>query len=158
MTDKMRRLHVLRSIAIIAAPFVFAGGAAAELGGKAPNIQLDRAQLGAQLQTTPHTGRTTYAMTLPNGGSVKEFANPSGAVFAVTWSGPGKPDLRMLLGNHFKSLQAASAVRNPRFRRVPPHVDQSDLVIQTGGHMGYFWGVAYVPSLAPTGFSVADLK
>jgi hypothetical protein len=36
-------------------------------------------------------------------------------------------------------------------------VAQRDLQIQAGGHMGWFHGVAYIPSLAPAGFSVGDL-
>ena len=32
-----------------------------------------------------------------------------------------------------------------------------DLVIQTGGHMGWFNGIAYIPSLTPPGFTPADL-
>jgi len=155
---KARRVCLGIAIGAIAGPLTLSSSAVAGLGAKAPSIQLDRAQLGASLHAVPRGGHTTYAMALPNGAAVKEFANAAGAVFAVTWSGPGKPDLRALLGSHFPALQAASRVRDPRFRRVPPQVHQSDLVIQTGGHMGYFWGVAYIPSLAPAGFSVADLK
>jgi hypothetical protein len=156
--SKARRVRLGLAVGAIAGSLAVSSGAIAGLGGKAPSIQADRAQLGASLHATPQAGRTTYAMALPNGAAVKEFTNATGAVFAVTWSGPGKPDLRALLGSHFQALQAASRVRDPRFRRVPPQVHQSDLVIQTGGHMGYFWGVAYIPSLAPAGFSVADLK
>lgn len=155
---KARRVCLGIAIWAIAGPFALSSSAVAGLGAKAPSIQLDRAQLGASLHAMPQGKRTTYAMALPNGAAVREFANAAGAVFAVTWSGPGKPDLRALLGSHFPALQAASRVRDPRFRRVPPQIHQSNLVIQTGGHMGYFWGMAYIPSLAPAGFSVADLK
>lgn len=155
---KAHGVRYLAATGVIAASLLVASGASAGLGGGRPSVQLDRAQLGARLQATPQAGRTAYAMTLANGGSVKEFTNSAGAVYAVTWSGPGKPDLRALLGGHFQALQTASARLDPRFRRVPVHVHQADLVVQTGGHMGYFWGVAYIPSLAPAGFSVADLK
>jgi hypothetical protein len=155
---KARRVRLGIAVGAMTGSLFASSAAVAGLGGKAPSVQLDRVQLGARLQTTPQAGRTLFAMTRPNGASVKEFTNAAGAVFAVTWSGPGKPDLRTLLGPHFNALQAASRARDPRFRRVPPQVHQSDLVIQTGGHMGYFWGVAYIPSLAPAGFSVADLK
>ena len=41
--------------------------------------------------------------------------------------------------------------------RQPPQVARRDLQIQAGGHMGWFHGVAFVPSLAPPGFSIGDL-
>lgn len=99
-----------------------------------------------------------HELTRPNGGMVREFTNASGTVFAVTWSGPGKPDLGALLGSYFPTFQANSAAttRRGRFRR-PASVAQPDLQIQVEGYMGWFRGVAYVPSLAPAGFSVSDL-
>lgn len=135
-----------------------AGSAQAKLGGKVATVQADRTALGALAQTSAATTNGVYDMTLPNGASVKEFANPQGDVFAVTWSGPGKPDLRTLLGKYFTPFQAASARINPLARRQPAHLKQGDLVIETGGHMGYFWGVAYIPSLEPAGFDLAGLK
>jgi hypothetical protein len=86
---------------------------------------------------------------------VREFTNAKGQVFAVTWSGPGKPDLRTLLGNYFPSYQTATGVGLPgrRMLRKPTQVSQSDLQIQSTGHMGWFHGVAFIPSLAPPGFS-----
>jgi len=33
-----------------------------------------------------------------------------------------------------------------------------DLQIQAGGHMGWFHGVAFIPSLAPAGFSTSNLS
>lgn len=102
---------------------------------------------------------TRHELTRANGGSVREFSNPNGQVFAVTWSGPGKPDLRALLGRYFTTLQASggSGGRSLHALRRPAQVSQRDLQIQTGGHMGWFHGVAYIPSLAPPGFSASDL-
>ena len=132
--------------------------ASAELGGAMTGVQVDRAHLNARLQSMPSGSHTIHRMTLPNGGAVKEFTNASGRVYAVTWSGPGKPDLRSLLGGYFARFQADNARISPRARRRPPQVNRPELVIQTGGHMGYFWGVAFVPTLAPADFSVTDLQ
>ncbi|MEN2788699.1 DUF2844 domain-containing protein [Sphingomonas oligophenolica] len=137
---------------------LLATSARAELGGAMAGVQTDRAQLKAQIVSVPKSTHTIHEMTLPNGGGVKEFTNTKGQVYAVTWSGPGKPDLRSLLGGYFTTFQADNAKLNPRARRRPASVHRSDLVIQTGGHMGYFWGVAYIPPLAPAVFSVADLQ
>ena len=101
---------------------------------------------------------TRHDLTRAHGGSGREFADAQGQVFAVTWAGPGKPDLRTLLGRHFAALQASAAHgRAAHALRRPPQVSQADLQIQTAGHMGWFHGVAFIPSLAPAGFSPADL-
>jgi hypothetical protein len=132
--------------------------ALAGLGGSLPSVEADRSRMGARIATTSMGAYTQHALTRPNGGSVHELTNANGQVFAVTWSGPGKPDLRALLGEHFASLQAASgAGRAMHSLRRPPQVDQSDLKILTEGHMGWFRGVAFIPSLAPAGFSPSSL-
>jgi hypothetical protein len=100
-----------------------------------------------------------HDLTRGNGAMVHELTNTQGQVFAVTWSGPGKPDLRALLGSYFEAFQAANDTggRMTRALRRPQQVSQPDLQIQTGGHMGWFHGVAVIPSLAPAGFSASDL-
>ena len=122
------------------------------------SVQADSAALKAPMRTQATSDHAIHELTRSNGGTVKEFTNARGQVYAVTWAGPGKPDLRTLLGGYFSAFQSANVARNGLARRRPPHVDRSDLIIQTGGHMGYFWGVAYVPPLVPPGFSPSDLK
>jgi hypothetical protein len=103
---------------------------------------------------------STYAvdvMTLANGGTVKEFSRPDGTVFAVAWMGPGRPDLRQLLGPHFSTVQTDNLRRGPRTRR-PLTVNRTDFVVRSGGHSGAFWGVAILPGVTPAGFSAADVR
>ena len=84
-----------------------------------------------------------HEITRANGGTVREFTNAKGQVFAITWSGPGKPDLRTLLGRYFAALQGSSGAigRTMHSLRRPAQVNQPDLQIQTSGHMGWFRGV-----------------
>ena len=134
--------------------------ASAHLGGAASTVTTDRARMAVRINSVAMGRYTRHDLTRQNGGMVHEFANASGTVFAVTWSGPGKPDLRTLLGPYFAIFQANSVAtaRQMHSLRHPPQVAQPDLQIQAGGHMGWFHGVAYVPSLAPAGFSVSDLS
>lgn len=135
--------------------------AMAELGGPSTAVQGDQSHMRAQLRTVQLGNHTRHELTLPNGGTVHEFTNGLGQIFAITWYGPGKPDLRSLLGPYFGAFQAASSPdggRHSHFRRRPVAVNRSDIQIQAGGHMGYFWGVAYLPALAPAGFSISDLQ
>lgn len=146
-------------IALFGFALVSSGRAQAELGGPLSTVQADGARMGARMNSVEMGRLTRHTLTRANGGTVHELTNASGQVFAVTWSGPGKPDLRALLGRYFATFQAASAAsgRAMRYLRRPPQVNQPDIQIQTAGHMGWFRGVAFVPSLAPAGFSPGDL-
>uniref|UniRef100_UPI0035C99C1E DUF2844 domain-containing protein n=1 Tax=uncultured Sphingomonas sp. TaxID=158754 RepID=UPI0035C99C1E len=130
--------------------------AQADLGGTMAGVRADRARMNARLASIDKGNFARHDLTRGNGAMVREFTNPAGQVFAVTWSGPGKPDLRALLGQHFSALKPSATRRDMRGLRRPLQVAQADLQIQTSGHMGWFNGVAYIPSLA-TGFSTANL-
>ncbi len=129
----------------------------AGLGQPFESVKTDRARMSARMASIAMATHTVSALTLANGGVVKEFSNRSGMVFAVSWRGPGRPDLQQLLGGGFDTLQADNVDRGGRRMRAPLKVDRSDLVVHTGGHPGAFWGVAYLPQQTPSGFSGADL-
>lgn len=150
--------HSAVAVALAGLAFTASSDAIAALGAHALSINAERAQAGAQMQSFKMPDHIRYELVMPNGGSVHEFANAAGDIFAVTWSGPGKPDLRTLLGSHFGRLQEGSGVGRAHMLRQPAQVNRADIQIQTGGHMGYFWGVAYLPSLAPAGFTTSSLK
>lgn len=158
MTNLLARRHGLLLLLSMAA---LPGAACAELGGTTASVQADGAQMKARIASAAMGGYTRHTLTRDNGGAVHEFTNAHGQVFAVTWSGPGKPDLRALLGRYFTTFQASggrgAGGRRLHAPRRPVQVAQSDLQIQTGGHMGFFHGVAFIPSLAPAGFSTASL-
>lgn len=149
------RLALISALAAFLAP----ASAQAELGGQAASVAIDSSRMNARMASIAMGAYTRHELTRTNDGIVREFTNASGKVFAVTWSGPGKPDLRALLGSYFTALQASPSAtgRAMHSLRRPQQVDQSDLQIQTGGHMGWFHGVAFVPSLAPAGFAPSDL-
>ena len=147
------------SVTISCGWFLGAVAAQAELGGPLASVASDGYRMGAKIVSAAVGSYTRHDITQTNNGMVHEFTNGSGQVFAVTWQGPGKPDLRLLLGPYFIALQtdSAAALRATHALRRPPQVNRSDLQIQTGGHMGWFHGVAFIPSLAPADFAAADL-
>jgi hypothetical protein len=131
--------------------------AQAYLGGARTTVEADRSRFTASRKSIAGPGYTIDAMTLANGGTVKEFSGPDGMVFAVTWLAPGRPDLRQLFGANFSILQADNARSGPR-TRAPLAVNRSDLLVESGGHSGAFWGVAILTRIAPADFSVSDLR
>jgi hypothetical protein len=132
--------------------------AAAHLGGDADSVGVDRDALRAQLRSTPMQLYNLHEITTSSGTRVHEYATRQGTVFALTWQGPLPPDLRQLFGPYYERYQSAAAaqVRPGMHRQL--NIAQSDLVVQSTGHLRSFRGSAYLPSLVPAGVSVADLQ
>ncbi len=152
-----RAQYRLLACLILSAP----GTAWASLGGSSDSITTDQTRMAVSHRSVAGA-RHTLALT--NGGEVREYVNGSGVVYAVRWSGPGKPDLESLLGGHFARFQADnlnSSRRGPggarRGLRRPPQVNRSDLKVVTGGRPGAFWGYAWLPANVPAGFDPASL-
>lgn len=99
------------------------------------------------------------ATQLSSGTSVREYIGTDGNVFGIAWNGPRIPDLQTLLGNYFPQYASGVlALRAARHGRGPVAVEQSDLVVHSGGHMGSFFGQAWLPSALPAGITGADIK
>ncbi|OLL29308.1 hypothetical protein BTH42_22715 [Burkholderia sp. SRS-W-2-2016] len=103
---------------------------------------------------------TVRETTLGNGTVVREYLDTSGAVFGIAWRGPQMPDLSELLGSYFPQYVASvKAVRAARGNtRGPVSVNDSALVVHSGGHMGAFSGVAWLPAALPSGVSGSDIQ
>jgi hypothetical protein len=117
---------------------------------------------GAAVQTTPSSTAagapyTILQRTLRTGVVVDEYVDASGKVFALSWSGPFKPDLKRLLGRHFKAFRDRGEQRH-QGRRSGLAVDTGEAVIVSEGHMGAFQGRAWLPSRLPAGFDTREMK
>ena len=128
----------------------------ASLGGDTASVAADQAELEAAQTLSTTADYTIYKLTAPSGLVLREYALPSGSVFAVTWRGPTIPDLEQILGTYFRPyLKAAAAVRGSHGHSL---VRLSDLVVETAGHMRAFRGKAYLPALVPQGVSADSLE
>jgi hypothetical protein len=68
--------------------------------------------------------------------------------------------LRQVLGTYFARFQSAAAAAHqarPGIHRQFS-IAQPDLVVQSGGRLRSFHGLAYVPALVPDGVSVDQLQ
>lgn len=151
-------MKILGGLLCVLAWLGFAAPSFATLGGVSSSIEIDRAHLAARSNTVVNAAYTVHIMTLPNGGTVKEFERSDGVVFAIAWRGPSRPDLRQLLGSRFPVLQSDVVVNSGRRLRAPLADARSDFVLRSAGHSGAFVGSAYLPQMAPADFSVSDLQ
>ena len=105
--------------------------------------------------STPYS---VHATQQENGVLIKEYADASGLVFAVTWTGPVLPDFEVLLGRHFSSLETHIKTARPLTRSTTPLVlDQVTLVVRSTGRMRRFQGHAVAPLLIPQGLVIHDV-
>jgi hypothetical protein len=133
------------------------GIACATLGEPEITVQTDVAQMRASIHTSEdRAGYRVHEVQLPTGTVLREFVAPGGNVFAVTWHGPSKPDLRQALGKHFDTL--VSAPRQQFADRRHVHFQQGDLVVEGRGHMRALSGRAYLVSAVPSGVELGDLQ
>ena len=94
-----------------------------------------------------------------NGTVIREYASPSGKVFAVSWRGPWMPDMHQLLGQYFEQYsQAMQSQSGTRMRRGPLRIELPGLVVTLGGRPRSYVGRAYLPNDLPEGVRAEDLQ
>ena len=113
-----------------------------------------KAQLRAK---TSQSVYTVHEMQTTDGIVVREFISAQGRVFAVSWRGPSKPDLRALLGDSFDRFVSGTQARGPGSHHHL-QVRGPDLVVQSSGHMRAMFGRAWLPQLVPAGLEVETLE
>lgn len=102
---------------------------------------------------------TVKETTFASGTVVHEYVGTDGNVFGITWRGPFMPDLSALLGTYFPQYKSAvEAQRAQRTGRGPVAVELSGLVVHSLGHMGAYFGQAYLPAALPSGVSADDIQ
>ncbi len=98
------------------------------------------------------------AVTIDSGVVIKEFTNPDGLVFAVSWRGPVLPDLSTLLGTYFPVFMRANEEAQATGRRGSPvSVARDGLVVQASGRRPHFFGYAALTHLTPSGINIKDV-
>jgi uncharacterized protein DUF2844 len=129
----------------------------AVLGEDVSTVRADGARMKSAIQFLPASSYSIHAMRAATGTVVREFVSPGGEVFGVAWQGPYLPDLRQLLGEHFEEYMRAA--QNPaRVRSRMMHLEIEDMVFESGGHMRFFVGRAYLRSKLPDGVTSNDVR
>ncbi len=128
----------------------------AVLGGSAESVVTDQLKFQAKRAVVEMQDYTLHVISLDDGTLIREYVTPAGKVFGVSWSGPTIPDLTQLLGSYNAEFQ--KAVRAKTGRRRAAAVHDSDLVVESSGHMRAFYGRAYLNSMLPSGVTQDIVK
>jgi len=125
--------------------------APAAVGDDVATIAADQARLHAQL-TVSHTsaGYAVHELAMPSGVRLRHFVGASGKVFAVSWSGGWRPNLRDVMGAHYDDFIAAT--RGKPMTRGVARIQARGMVVVMGGHQRAFFGHVYLTELVPEGF------
>jgi hypothetical protein len=103
--------------------------------------------------TAPYTMRQSVDA---NGVTIREYLLPANVVFAVTWQGPIRPNMRAPLGSYFTNYVAAGRTG---VRGSGPLIEgNGDFRIESAGRLGSFSGMAWLPRLLPAGVRPGDLE
>ncbi|ALL64389.1 Protein of unknown function (DUF2844) [Paraburkholderia caribensis MBA4] len=148
----MKSIRIAAALALLSPAICHATlGAAPSAGERTPQSTL-RAASGA----TSSPSYTVHESQTSDGVTVREYASAANVVFAVTWQGPTRPDMRALLGSYFPNFVNAG---QSRARGTRPLIGrEGDLQIESVGHQGAFAGRAYVPRLVPATVKAEDLQ
>lgn len=130
--------------------------ASAALGGGRASIVKDQAAMRGVLSVTPMQSFTVHRLVDPTGQTVREYADRTGRIFAVTWSGSHSPDLKQLLGAYYGRYVTAAALHRTGHHIVT--VRTPGLVLSVVDFQRSVHGRAYLPSRLPSGFTPADLR
>ncbi len=142
--------------AAIAAGSTWSCAAFATLGEPESALKAEGQLSQASIKLSDRGSYRVHEIDLPSGTVIREYAALDGNVFAVTWHGPFVPNLKQTLGRYFDEYAAgAKAARSDRH-----HVElrQSDLVVQSAGHMRAVSGRAYLPQAVPSGVLAGELE
>jgi Protein of unknown function (DUF2844) len=112
----------------------------------------------ARVQSSQHSGYMLHEIQSATGTTVREYVSPAGTVFAVAWKGAFAPNLRQLLGSQFEPYQQAMKTPSGRASHGPATIRLPNLVVQLSGHMGDYFGRAYIPEKVPAGVSLELIR
>lgn len=136
--------------------FTLASTAQAELGGGIETIQANQTHFGATLHLRRLADHQVHELTLPHGTRVREYTNTLGKVFAVTWAGSFRPNLRRLMGDYYETY--IEATRERPVIRGPHRIELPGMIVIMGGRQRALYGKVYLTALVPPGLLSPDIQ
>ena len=146
----------LYGLCSLAAVGLLAPPAQAALGDDVSAIEHDSVHMHAALQIRHKSNYDIHELATPAGSVVREFVGPNSKVFAVSWSGGWRPNLRDIMGTHYDRY--IEGMRGRRRARGPVRIELPGMVVFMGGYLRTFWGHVYLTNQLPAGFSPQELS
>ena len=151
------RLHPWLTIALaLAVVLELSPAAFAALGDDVAAVAADQARMEASLQVWQRDNYAIHELVVPSGTKVRHFVNNSGKVFAVSWSGGWRPNLRDIMGAHYDRFIAGT--RGRRVAHGVARIELPGMVVVMGGHQRAFFGHVYLTDLLPPGFATEEIQ
>jgi hypothetical protein len=126
------------------------------LGDDVDAVAKDRARMRANLRIQQRGNYEVHELASPTGTTVREFVGQDSKVFAVSWSGGWRPNLRDIMGVHYDRF--VEGTRGKLRSRGPVRVELPGMIVVMGGHLRNFFGQVYLTDLLPTGVQPQDLR
>ncbi len=130
----------------------------ATLGQYEGSVSADQQSIKSEDLVQAFQAYKVHQLTTKNGTTIREFVSPAGKVFGVAWQAPFMPNLQQLLGTYATNLQTASKEQTQIHHMRGLIVKTGDFVFVSNGHMRFFKGYAYVPSLVPSNVSLEVVR
>jgi hypothetical protein len=131
--------------------------ARAELGGKKISTHVGSVYSKAPHKAATNSNYEVDKITLDSGTVITEYVALNGMVFGVSWIGPAKPNFKEIFGNtNFdRYVTHVQKTASPRSRL---NLNESDLVIESSGHQGHFFGRAFLPLEIPPNITIDEIQ
>lgn len=133
-----------------------ASPAMAALGDDVSAVDQDRVRMHANRQIKHRTNYDIHELNTEIGATVKEFVGQTGKVFAVSWSGGWRPDLRDIMGAHYDRFIAHT--RGKLRGRGPARIELPGMVVFMGTYLRTSFGHVYLTDQLPDGFTPGRLE
>jgi len=151
------RLHSwLFATLALALVLQFSSSTRAALGDDVAAVAADQARMQASLQVWRKGNYEIHELAYPTGIKVRHFVGDSGKIFAVSWSGGWRPNLRDIMGEHYDKFIAAT--RGKRAARGVARIELPGMVVVMGGHQRAYFGHVYLTDLAPAGLLPEEIR
>ena len=130
----------------------------AVLGQYESSVSMDQRYLVSTDNVQAFQGYKVHQLTTAKGTVVREYISAQGLVFGIAWQAPFMPDMQQLLGSYAVKLQTATRAQTQVRHMRGLIVRTSDFVFANSGHLRFWRGSAYVPSLVPNNVSVEVVR
>jgi hypothetical protein len=155
MRAMVASIRLRRTYCAIVALLTLASSAGTAGAGLGDRVSLNGQGVAAVANTSAYT--EIEQTDAASGATIDRFvANGTDQVFAISWTGPHRPDLSNLLSSHFDTYSNAPRPPNAHSLHVV-HIDTGSLVVDMSAYASEFKGAAWAPALVPAGVDIDTL-